>query len=167
MKPTAARRLGLAAITLAALLLVACSTTARGTWHVVQRGENLYRIANYYGVPVADILESNSVPDARDIRVGTEIWIPGAGDGRPPPGPLVPPPAVLRELARNGGSGSTLARGQFDWPVRGGTLTSRYGVRRGRMHQGIDIGAHSGTPIHSAGDGKVIFSSRLGAYGNV
>lgn len=159
---------GIVTIAAIVLLLLAsgCATTARGAWHVVQPGENLYRISRYYDVHVDDILETNRVYDVTDIRVGTELWIPGARSSRAPHGPLVPPPEVLRELARNEGKATTQA-GDFGWPVRGGEVTSRYGPRWGRMHQGIDIGARSGTPIRSAGDGVVSFSSRLGGYGNV
>ncbi len=50
------------------------------------------------------------------------------------------------------------ANSGFIWPVKGGILTSRYGKRNGRMHEGIDIGAKTGTPILSASAGTVMFS---------
>ncbi|HEX9681494.1 MAG TPA: M23 family metallopeptidase [Acidimicrobiales bacterium] len=52
------------------------------------------------------------------------------------------------------------------WPVRG-RVTSEYGPRWGRMHQGIDIGAPSGTPIWAAKAGTVIHAEWMGGYGNV
>ncbi len=55
---------------------------------------------------------------------------------------------------------------QFSWPVRG-RLSSRFGSRRGRAHDGIDIAAKRGTPIFSAESGRVIHSGRLGSYGKV
>ncbi len=149
------------------MLLASCVTLSHGTWHVVQPGENLYRIARFYGVSVEEILELNDVADVSDIRVGTELWIPGVDPDRMPSGALVPPPAALRELARGEVGAGEIAPGPFAWPVRGGRLTSRYGPRWGRMHEGIDISARRGTPIRSAADGRVIYSSRLGAYGNV
>ena len=44
------------------------------------------------------------------------------------------------------------------WPVKGGTLTSRFGTRNGKNHHGIDIGARRGTAIRAASGGKVEFS---------
>ena len=43
------------------------------------------------------------------------------------------------------------------WPVKG-QLTSRFGNRSGRHHDGIDIGARKGTPIVAAAGGKIMFS---------
>lgn len=52
------------------------------------------------------------------------------------------------------------------WPVRG-RVTSEYGWRWGRMHQGIDIAAPTGTPIIAAKGGVVIHAGRMGGYGNM
>jgi murein DD-endopeptidase MepM/ murein hydrolase activator NlpD len=52
------------------------------------------------------------------------------------------------------------------WPVRG-PVTSGYGSRWGRMHEGIDIGAGSGTPIRAAKAGTVVFAGVMNGYGNV
>jgi murein DD-endopeptidase MepM/ murein hydrolase activator NlpD len=52
------------------------------------------------------------------------------------------------------------------WPVSG-VLTSPFGMRWGRMHQGIDIAAPSGTPIVAAAGGTVFFSGEMAGYGNV
>jgi len=55
----------------------------------------------------------------------------------------------------------------YIWPARG-VLTSGYGWRWGRMHQGIDIAAPLGTPIVAAAPGEVISSSwNSGGYGNL
>lgn len=63
-------------------------------------------------------------------------------------------------------------RGKGGWPVQG-TVTSEFGYRthpitgKRAMHTGIDIGAKTGTDIHAAGDGVVIFSGKKGGYGNI
>ena len=51
------------------------------------------------------------------------------------------------------------------WPVSG-PITSPFGWRWGRMHQGIDIGVAYGTPIHAAAAGTVIYCGWEEGYGN-
>lgn len=54
------------------------------------------------------------------------------------------------------------------WPLEG-TLTSGFGYRWGRMHEGIDISVPEGTPIRAAADGTVILMQseyESGGYGN-
>lgn len=52
------------------------------------------------------------------------------------------------------------------WPVSG-PVTSGFGWRWGRMHNGIDIGLPTGTPIKAAAAGEVFFSGEMGGYGKV
>jgi murein DD-endopeptidase MepM/ murein hydrolase activator NlpD len=52
------------------------------------------------------------------------------------------------------------------WPVSG-PVTSGYGWRWGRMHEGIDIAVGTGTPVVAAAAGTVIHAGWLGGYGNL
>src|SRR5919202_951202 len=54
----------------------------------------------------------------------------------------------------------------FIWPVNG-PVTSGFGMRWGRMHEGIDIGVASGTPIQAAASGRVIYAGWMSGYGNL
>jgi len=56
--------------------------------------------------------------------------------------------------------------GQLGWPVSA-PITSPFGWRWGRMHEGVDLGAAYGTPIAAAGSGTVIYAGWLGGYGNL
>jgi murein DD-endopeptidase MepM/ murein hydrolase activator NlpD len=52
------------------------------------------------------------------------------------------------------------------WPVNG-TITSGFGPRWGRMHEGLDIAGGSGTPIAAAATGTVISAGWSGGYGQL
>lgn len=56
--------------------------------------------------------------------------------------------------------------GGFVWPVAG-PVTSGFGVRWGRMHEGIDIAVPSGTPVRAAAAGTVIEAGWVSGYGNL
>jgi murein DD-endopeptidase MepM/ murein hydrolase activator NlpD len=78
--------------------------------------------------------------------------------------------AVIR--AAQAASSSTAAappvtgNGTLGWPVSG-TVTSGFGPRWGRMHEGIDIAVPTGTPVRAAGAGTVISVGWQGGYGNL
>jgi murein DD-endopeptidase MepM/ murein hydrolase activator NlpD len=54
----------------------------------------------------------------------------------------------------------------FMWPVNG-VLTSGFGWRWGRMHEGIDIAAPTGSPVVASAAGTVIYAGWMGGYGNL
>jgi murein DD-endopeptidase MepM/ murein hydrolase activator NlpD len=56
--------------------------------------------------------------------------------------------------------------GQLRWPVSG-PVTSGFGARWGRMHEGIDIAVGEGTPVRAAAAGTVIYAGWMSGYGNL
>ncbi len=77
--------------------------------------------------------------------------------------------AQSQSSSSGGGEGSTgsgVSASGFIWPVSG-VVTSGFGFRWGRMHEGIDISAPAGTPIRAAAAGTVIFAGVMGGYGNM
>ena len=57
--------------------------------------------------------------------------------------------------------------GEYQHPVPGHPTTSGFGMRWGAMHDGVDIGAPTGTPIYATKGGTVIFASNYddGGFG--
>ncbi len=56
----------------------------------------------------------------------------------------------------------------FIWPVNG-SVVSGFGMRWGRMHNGVDVAVSAGTPIRAAKDGTIAFAqseAESGGYGN-
>lgn len=64
--------------------------------------------------------------------------------------------------------GSKYVGGGFKWPTPGyGTITSPYGMRWGKLHKGIDIGAPTGAKIIASNEGKIVTSAyNAGGYGH-
>jgi murein DD-endopeptidase MepM/ murein hydrolase activator NlpD len=56
------------------------------------------------------------------------------------------------------------------WPLpveRSREVSSTYGVRGVRHHDGLDIRGNAGDPIYAARDGRVVFSGWMRGYGNI
>jgi murein DD-endopeptidase MepM/ murein hydrolase activator NlpD len=154
--------------------VIGCASPGGGEYYRIRKGDNLYRIGLAHGVSAEEIARENGIRDVASIRVGQVIWVPhakpgarspssgSASAGRGKPGASsAEARRAAREEARRA---SQLA---FRWPLDHAQLTSRFGRRRGRPHEGIDLGARRGSPIRAAEAGKVIHSGWLGDYGRV
>lgn len=153
---------------------LACATSGGGEYYRIRPGDNLYRIGIAHGVSADDIARENGIRDVTAIRVGQVIWVPAAKPGAPRPkapssSGSTAKPGTSSSAARNAAREEARREAQlaFSWPLERATLTSRYGRRRGRPHEGIDLGAKRGTPIRAAESGKVIHSGWFGDYGRV
>jgi murein DD-endopeptidase MepM/ murein hydrolase activator NlpD len=78
-----------------------------GVVHVVRRGETLYRIARTYGIPLADLAETNGITDPRQVAVGTELFVPGATRVLEVPGATEPAPDPARSEGDAGAGSAT------------------------------------------------------------
>ena len=59
-----------------------------------------------------------------------------------------------------------LATKRWVSPLAGFRLTSSYGPRWGRQHEGLDMAASTGTRVGSLSSGVVVFAGVQGGYGN-
>ncbi len=141
----------------------------RGKVYVVKKGDTLWEISRKVKMSYQYLAEFNNIENPALIRVGQKIDVPKRGER--------PERAPPREKAPQGGTAPQEApaaaapplhfdRGRFVWPVDG-VLTSPFGMRHGSRHDGIDIGAKTGTPIVAADDGTVVYSGRLSGYGKL
>ncbi len=155
---------------LPALILVSCErhpppdiftpvqdAEAVGIFHQVVEKETLISICRTYQADLQEVAEINGITDADHIQVGQTIFIPDAEkvvlDRQPP--------KTRQKVAIEKWTG------QFIWPVDG-VLTSKFGIRGGRRHDGIDIGAPEGTEIRAAANGTVMYAgNQQTGYGNL
>ena len=144
---------------------------APGRWYVVERGETLADIARRAGVPEEDLLEVNGLHAASEVQPGKLIFVldrpraPTEEVLQPAPGlvplPPVSPPSTSASADHRGGA-------RFRWPVDAPRLTSLFGTRWGKPHEGIDLTAPIGTPVYAADVGEVVYSGNtVRGYGNM
>lgn len=159
------------------LFLYACGTPY-GVYHRVGKGQTLYRISKTYGVKMDDIIVANRLDDPEEIKEGQVLFIPGAKKVLKvePYNPQQSNKEEVRISSKKPFKRRSLATKRlnkknknlhFIWPVVG-DITSGFGPRGGRNHDGIDIAAPEGTPVRAVGDGRVIYSgNELKGYGNL
>jgi murein DD-endopeptidase MepM/ murein hydrolase activator NlpD len=132
-----------------------------GLFYHLKPGETLAAVARAYHVSAEDLLGLNDIVKPESARAGDVIFIPGATHEvavvkEAPPQVEAETEAVPERM-----------RGVLGWPVDG-IVTSRFGVRGSRRHDGIDIAAPLGTAIVASDAGAVIYSGGgQRGYGNM
>lgn len=126
--------------------------------YVVQKKDTLFRIATNNGMTVDELKKLNNL-SSNEISVGQKIYL--AGKPRPQGSSVKTEVMNDEELQKR-----DKIRSDLFMPVEGRVI-SEYGLRNGRPHKGIDLGAKSGTPIYAVLDGTVVYSGVQGSYGNV
>ncbi|MCL6580832.1 MAG: M23 family metallopeptidase [Firmicutes bacterium] len=124
-----------------------------GLVHRVRTGDTLGALAAAYGISARAIVEANGLADPDRLAVGQLLILPGARATR-----------GSRAVVSSTGSSPAAVGGALAWPVRG-PITSAFGPRWGRSHNGIDIGVAYGTTIRAAAAGKVVYVGWYGQYG--
>ncbi len=132
-----------------------------GVYHAVKQGQTLYRIATAYDIDLERLKRINGISDPTKLQVGRRLWIPGALRVLE----VLPTAKVLSSKKRKTikpkikkTSFPRLTKNYFVWPVEKGIITSKYGIRGRRHHDGLDIANRKGTPIYASAPGKVVFS---------
>jgi len=118
-------------------------TLVKGSRRVVQEGE----VGEYAVAAIVEYI--NGVQAGKDILSQATV--------SEPVNEIVK--VGTKELP-NAGSGS------FIMPTTG-RISSPYGARWGRNHNGVDIATATGTPIYAGDTGVVVYSGYKGSYGNL
>jgi lipoprotein NlpD len=152
--------------------------------HRVVRGETLYRIARSHGISVESLAAANGIDDPAALAVGTELVVPVAAEATEivPDAPIAAGarpdrlPLRAQKADASTGSGATAqpvrsstlspASGSLDWPLHG-VLYARFGKKGRERHDGIDLAAPLGTPVHTAKAGRILYAGEQNGYGLV
>ncbi len=143
-------------ILISAIGIISCSYMKSGQYIKLRKGEGLDNLSKSYGVSAAHLLASNK---GKSPLWGEWYFIPlkrgivGYGE----------------DLLSTGVTESYLNAGDFIWPVPSSRrISSHFGKRWGKPHQGIDIAGREGGHIIAAADGVTVYSgSALNGYGNL
>ncbi|MBX5475662.1 MAG: M23 family metallopeptidase [Clostridia bacterium] len=116
--------------------------------YTVRPGDTLAAIAARFHTSVRELARLNGIADPDRLSAGQQLTVlTSGGDLR------------AASLTR-------ILSPVFQWPLRG-VISSAFGPRWGRMHEGIDIAAPYGVPIRAAAPGVVVRAGWESGYGRV
>jgi len=138
------------------------------TYHTVKKGDSLFKIGKQFGVSYHDLAKRNHLHYPYTIYVGQKIYLS--------PPSVIPsktrrksPKSHRKEThkAQHSTTSITPLAVHLRWPVQG-HISSPFGRRGSRMHDGIDIAVKDGTAVHAAAAGTVVHAgARLSGYGKL
>jgi murein DD-endopeptidase MepM/ murein hydrolase activator NlpD len=130
-----------------------------GIAYKIKSGETLWDISFLYKIDFNELVEVNKLTSPEKLKLDQIIIIPGADSIKSPA------TNTVKKSTASSAPSSSLSRGGV-WPALG-TVTSKFGQRWGRDHDGIDIAAAIGTNVRAFMGGKVSFSGWQDGYGNL
>ncbi len=117
---------------------------------------DLPELLEEYGVTPLQVARANDISSLNDLQPGMLLYLPG-----------IEPTEALERLAR-----VREEELRYIWPLHG-RITSYFGRRNlgmgtSNFHRGIDVAAPTGSPVHAARSGTVVFSGwSTSGYGNL
>ncbi|MDI6871349.1 MAG: M23 family metallopeptidase [Bacillota bacterium] len=124
--------------------------TGRGALYTLREGETLAVVAKRFWVAEEKIRAANGLASDEPVEPGQQIILPD-----------IKPRRRDDWLASRG-----LGPLYLTWPTRG-WLSSRFGLRWGRMHEGIDIATSWGRQVVASAPGRVEFAGWRSGYGRL
>ena len=152
------------------------STPKYGATTIVQRGQNVYRIATENGITALDLALWNDIPPPYTIYPGQRLRLypggqrgvasrPNAASATRKPAPASRPPAAGTPRPAPAPKPVASSIG-WRWPADGSVIGTY--AEGNPTRQGIDIAGASGQPVRSAAAGVVVYSgSGLVGYGEL
>ncbi|OIQ02354.1 MAG: hypothetical protein COS82_04580 [Zetaproteobacteria bacterium CG06_land_8_20_14_3_00_59_53] len=144
----------------------------------VRAGDTLGNIAKRYNLDYRDLARRNHISPPYTIYVGQQLYL----RSKAPKSSYLPVPAErvqaraksTAKVAPAASEGRVAKKPvmksgavSLQWPVKG-RVTSKFGRRHGRPHDGIDIGGKEGAPVYAAAAGEVVYAdNRLSGYGHL
>jgi len=121
-------------------------------FYTVKKGDTLYGIAKKYSINLDELKKINNLNN-NNISIGQKLKISKFSSFRYNKFP-------------DDNNISIPKNNEIVLPIKG-KIISKFGLRNGRPHKGIDISAPLGSPIKAVLDGKVVFAGIQRGYGNV
>lgn len=123
-----------------------------GRWEFAESRDLLAYFAKKYRVTLKEIYEINA-----RVSTGEYVFIPYSREH-------------IAKLQSEGIKRNSIAQKSDDdmvWPVEGiDRITSTFGMRWGKFHDGVDLPKRQGSPVIAVTDGRVIAAGYHGGYGN-
>lgn len=130
-----------------------------GQYVQIRKGDNYTKLAKEFNIDKWLLEEANN---KKSLRVGEWFFVPLERG-------LLGAKKVNRSPAHSASTAQYMASGRYAWPVPSSSrISSGFGRRWGRHHDGIDIPARTGAHIVSVDSGVIVYSGKeLGGYGNI
>lgn len=132
--------------------------TKQGIYYYIKEEDSLEKIAERFKIEPIDLAQINNIFDD-GFFIGRRLFIPHPSQRR------FYITHTKQHVSRHV-KAQNRKEIRFIWPCEG-RVTSAFGMRYGRPHSGIDIGAKVGTPIYAVADGKVLYADSFSDYGRL